>query len=148
MSRAIDKNSWLNSITMLQKDICMTLIINNSANCLQHRLLQSVLCISFYIGILVNGNRDTCRVPYDKQLATCFLNYNFHGGLAEIYRASNYAIYRDVIMSAMASQITSLTIFTQSFIQAQIKENIKVLRHWSLWGEFTSERWIPHTTGW
>ena len=32
-------------------------------------------------------------------------------------------------MSAMASQITSLMIVTQPFIQAQIKENIKALRH-------------------
>ena len=26
----------------------------------------------------------------------------------------------------------------------QIKENIKAPRHWPLWGEFTSDRWIPH----
>ena len=39
--------------------------------------------------------------------------------------------YNDVIMGAMASHITSLT-FTQPFIQAQIKENIKVPRHWPL----------------
>ena len=33
-------------------------------------------------------------------------------------------------MSAMAYQITSGTIvFTQPFVQAQIKENIKALRH-------------------
>ena len=50
----------------------------------------------------------------------------------------------DVIMSAMASQITS-RLFTQSFIQAQIKENIKAPRHWPLWGEFTGHRWIPRT---
>ena len=31
-------------------------------------------------------------------------------------------------MGAMASQITSLALFTQPFIQAQIKENIKVPR--------------------
>ena len=37
-------------------------------------------------------------------------------------------------MGAMAYQIPSLTIFTQPFIQVQIKENIKVLRHWPLWG--------------
>ena len=38
--------------------------------------------------------------------------------------------YGDVIMRAMASQITSLTLtFTQSFIQGQIKENIKAPRH-------------------
>ena len=41
-------------------------------------------------------------------------------------------------MSAMASQL---------FIQAQIKENIKSLRHWPLWGEFTGDRLIPHTKG-
>ena len=34
-------------------------------------------------------------------------------------------------------------LFTQPFIQAQIKENIKALRHWPLWGEFTDDRWIP-----
>ena len=30
-------------------------------------------------------------------------------------------------------------LFTQSFVQAQIKENIKAPRHWPLWGEFTGE---------
>ena len=33
--------------------------------------------------------------------------------------------------------------FTQPFIQAQIKENIKAPRLWPLWGEFTGDRWIP-----
>ena len=37
--------------------------------------------------------------------------------------------YCNVIMGAMASQITSLTTFTQPFVQAQIKENIKPPRH-------------------
>ena len=53
-------------------------------------------------------------------------------------------------MGAMAYQITSLTIVYSSFIQAQIKENIKAPRHW-LWagnspvqgihrcGEFTAQ---------
>ena len=35
----------------------------------------------------------------------------------------------------------------QPFIQAQIKENIKALHHWPLWGEFTGDRSIPHTKG-
>ena len=30
-------------------------------------------------------------------------------------------------------------LFTQPFIQAQIKANIKAPRHWPLWGEFTGE---------
>ena len=38
-------------------------------------------------------------------------------------------------------------LFTQPFIQAEIKENIKAPRHWPLWGEFTGDRWIPRTKG-
>ena len=40
----------------------------------------------------------------------------------------------DVIMSAMASQSPASRLFTQPFIQAEIKENIKGPRHWPLWG--------------
>ena len=39
-------------------------------------------------------------------------------------------------MGAVISQFASLTNFTLPFIQAQIKENIKAPRHWSLCGEF------------
>ena len=53
----------------------------------------------------------------------------------------------DVMMGTMASQITSLTIVYSTFIKAQIKENIKVPRHWPLWGEFPDDRWIPRTKG-
>ena len=39
-------------------------------------------------------------------------------------------------------------LFTQSFFQAQIKENIKAPRHWALWGwESTGDRWSSHTKG-
>ena len=31
--------------------------------------------------------------------------------------------------------------------KAQIKENFKARRYWPLWGEFTSDWWIPHTKG-
>ena len=34
-------------------------------------------------------------------------------------------------------------LFTQPFIQAQIKENIKTPCHWTLCREFTDDRWIP-----
>ena len=36
-------------------------------------------------------------------------------------------------------------LFTQSFVQVQIKENIKAPRHWPLRGEFTGDQWIPRT---
>ena len=55
--------------------------------------------------------------------------------------------YGDVIMGAIASQITASRLFTQPFIQTQIKENIKAPRHWPLCGEFTGDRWIPRTNG-
>ena len=48
-------------------------------------------------------------------------------------------------MSPMASQITASELFTQLFIQVQIKENINAPRHWPLCGEFTGDRWIPRT---
>ena len=38
-------------------------------------------------------------------------------------------------------------LFTQPFIRAQIKENIKAPHHWPLCGEFTGDRWIPRTNG-
>ena len=38
-------------------------------------------------------------------------------------------------------------LFTQPFIQTQIKENIKAPRNWPLCGDFTDDRWIPRTNG-
>ena len=38
-------------------------------------------------------------------------------------------------------------LFTQPFIQAQIKENIKAPRNRPWCGEFTGGRWIPRTEG-
>ena len=48
-------------------------------------------------------------------------------------------------MSAMGLKSLASRLFTQPFIQAQIKEIIKTLRHWPLYGEFTGDRWIPRT---
>ena len=49
---------------------------------------------------------------------------------------SSWVHYSDVIMSSMASQITSLTIV---YSPVQINENIKAPCHWPLYGEFTGE---------
>ena len=59
----------------------------------------------------------------------CFINLYSPGlsrGLGEIRKHHNY-----VIMKAMASQITSLTIVYSSVYLAQIKENINAPRHWA-----------------
>ena len=52
--------------------------------------------------------------------------------------------YSDVIMGAIASQSPASWLFTQPFIQTQIKDNIKAPRHRPLCGEFTEDRWISH----
>ena len=39
----------------------------------------------------------------------------------------------------------ALRLFTEPFVQAQMKENIKSSRYWLLWAEFTGERWISRT---
>ena len=55
--------------------------------------------------------------------------------------------YSDVIMSVMVTQITVVLLFAQSFVKAQIKENIKAPRHWPLCGKSTGDRSIPLTKG-
>ena len=51
--------------------------------------------------------------------------------------------YTDVIMTTMAAQIPASRLFTQPFIQTQIKENIKAPRHRPLCGEFTGTGEFP-----
>ena len=51
--------------------------------------------------------------------------------------------YNNVIMGAMASQTTSLTIIYSTVCRAQIKEKIKAPRRWPLCGEFTGVN-SPH----
>ena len=48
-------------------------------------------------------------------------------------------------MSEVASQIIGILIVCQALVEAQIKENIKALRHWPLWGESTGDEWITLT---
>ena len=55
--------------------------------------------------------------------------------------------YIDAIMGAMATQITSLTIVHSKIYPGADQRKIKAPRHWSLCGEFTDDRWIPHTNG-
>ena len=62
--------------------------------------------------------------------------------------AMHYEImhYSDVMLSAMASQITGVSIVC-STVGSGTDQNIKAPRHKPLCGEFTGDRWIPHTKG-
>ena len=53
----------------------------------------------------------------------------------------------DAIVSAMASQITSVLIFHPTVYSQAVQRNIKHPRHWPMWGEFNGERWISRTKG-
>ena len=66
---------------------------------------------------------------------------------ATVYRHWYIIHYYDVLMGAMASKSPASRLFTQPFIQTQIRANIKAPRHWPLCGEFTGDRWIPRTNG-
>ena len=55
--------------------------------------------------------------------------------------------YNDVIMGAMASQITSIMIVYPTVYSRTEKRNIKAPRFWPLCGEFTGDLWIPCTKG-
>ena len=48
--------------------------------------------------------------------------------------------YSDVIMGAIASQITSLTIVYSTVYSGADQINIKAPRHWALCGEFTGDK--------
>ena len=53
--------------------------------------------------------------------------------------------YSDVILSAMASQISSPTIvYSTVYLGADKKTHP---RHWPFLGEFAGDRWIPRTKG-
>ena len=47
--------------------------------------------------------------------------------------------YSDVIMLRWRLKSPASPLFSQPFIQAQLKEYIKAPRHWPLWREFTGE---------
>ena len=67
-----------------------------------------------------------------------------HGSSLVVYGSNHYI---DVIMSAIASQITILTIVYSTVYSGADKKNIKAPRHWLLRGEFTGRRWILLTKG-
>ena len=62
-------------------------------------------------------------------------------------RNANYHCYITVTSQWDQWRLKSLASqwFAQPFIQVQIKENIKVPRHWPLWVGSTGDQWIPVT---
>ena len=114
--------------------------------------LMSVHCTSIN---LVYTKSMTC-ILLSKQWTTIRINHLsdyckiiiHHDPDPSGIRGSNSRDHAIIVTSSWAwwrlkSQASRL--FTPSFIEAPIKENIKAPRHWPLCGEFTGERWIPLT---
>ena len=86
--------------------------------------------------LIIKHNGYVIRIPCDNFIMMVL-------PLRPLFGSSHY---NDVIMNERLKSPTS-RLFTQSFIQTQIKENIKAPRHWPLCGEFTGDGWIPRTNG-
>ena len=55
--------------------------------------------------------------------------------------------YSDITWTSLCLKLLATPPFVQPFVQAYINANIKVPPHWTLWGEYTSDWWIPFTKG-
>ena len=109
----------------------------------------------------MTGESSTQRASNAENVSICWRHHVLHE--IHIYRfsliihcldwssISALEHYDDVIMRhndvIMRLKSPASPLFTETFIRAQFKENIKAPRHWPLCGEFTGDRWIPRTKG-
>ena len=79
----------------------------------------------------------------------CGLCYELNDGSAStmLRRDKFLSITVTSFLARLRLNSPASRLFTQAFIQTQIKENIKAPRHWPLCGEFTGDRGIPRTNG-
>ena len=85
------------------------------------------------------------------QLTIAHKSYHYHSLHGEPGANKSFCCmhdhYSDIIMSMMASHITSFTIVYSIIYSGTDQRNIKALRQWPLCREFTGDRWIPHAKG-
>ena len=74
-------------------------------------------------------------------MANDYLGYLYIWNIYKLVTSPN----NDIIMGRYRVSNNQPHDVSQPFIDAQIKENIKALRHWPLCVEFTGGRWIPRT---
>ena len=87
--------------------------------------------------IFANRYNDISNIPHAFLSAEC---HSYPIIYIQIFIKVTYN-GRDSVSNHHAASL----LFTQPFIQTQIKENIKAPRHWPMCGEFTGDRWIPRT---
>ena len=86
--------------------------------------------------VIIGNKRTIHLVVYNDIMITLLQASKLH---VHITLTSQWARWR---LKSPASRL-----FTQLFIQVQIKENVKAPHHWTLCGEFTGDRWILRTKG-
>ena len=74
-----------------------------------------------------------------------FLHWSLLIHTLVIYNDSNITVTSSWVWWCL--KLAAPWLFTQLFVLAQIKENIKALGHCPLWGEFTCDQCIPHIKG-
>ena len=99
------------------------------------------------------------RLPFIKFPHRCAHAERFHSvvrwfsrtNLGQMIQMCTHALHVFITMTSQWARwrlkSSASRLFIQPFIQAQIKESIKVPRHWPLCGEFTGDRWFPRTNG-
>ena len=114
-------------------------------------VMENVYCL-FCFGLAINlpnaslTNEIGSIVNHMVALFLCMVAdlYNdLYNDIAELFLKH----YCDVIMGVMRLKSPALRLFSQPFIQAQIKGKIKATRHWPLCGKFTGNWWISRTNG-
>ena len=113
-----------------------------------YMLCVIVIC-HMYTGLEIS-HHSTCRCPRIQRCQTIGRHNDGDGVTHVSLEVSRARIHSsDVIMGPPdgIKKSPALRVFTQPFIQSQIKGNVKAPRHWPLWGEFTGDRWIPRTKG-
>ena len=141
LAYGITRPQWINVMTCENDDKTWSPTKKESAQFLPVHTNISIISISKRIsrvGIMF------CK-SYFKHDGNKTHSHNIKEHLGMLFPILFNTHYGDLIMRAMASPASRL--FTQQFIQTQIKENIKAPHHWPLCGEFTGDRWIPHTNG-
>ena len=83
----------------------------------------------------LNLKYSTNKIEHTKMCACWNISLEKVGDILQFH-----IMYSDVIMDAMTSEITGVSVVYSTVVQAQIKESSKAPRHWPLWGESLGDR--------
>ena len=159
---------WYVSLNQVQG-----MMINHHRNCWQHifptKIINQSLCIGISPSIFKLGKVIPLYEKDDEKQTDKYRPISLLPSIAKIFEEvtfdqfDNYLSLHGLLIDSQCEFRKHITmtswwvrwrlrspasrLFIQTFIHAQIKENIKAPRHWPLCVEFTGDRWIPRTKG-